>query len=94
MKGVHFLVVSFFSFNAVIAFSEEVPGRTDIFYDSARNMMTATASTNPDYNTQFYYRTRMLVSFRQACVTRAIGHWYSPPINEEKTNGRYDPGAR
>ncbi len=34
------------------------------------------------------------VCFRQACVTRAIGHWYSSLINEEKTNGQYHPGAR
>ena len=28
-----------------------------------------------------------IVSFRQACVTRAKGHWYSPFYNEEKANG-------
>src|SRR5207249_10666107 len=37
---------------------------------------------------------QFLVTFRQAYVTRAIGHWYSPLDNEEKTNGQYDPGSR
>ncbi len=38
--------------------------------------------------------SELFVSFRQACVTGAIGHWYSPLNNEEKANGQYDPGSR
>jgi hypothetical protein len=34
------------------------------------------------------------VPFRQACVTREVGRWYSPLDNEEETNGQYDLKSR
>ena len=38
-------------------------------------------------DSEAYNENGLKVSFRQACVTRAIGHLYSPLNNEEKANG-------
>lgn len=56
-----------------------------MFYDSGRNVVLATANSNPDYNTQYYYIVRMTTYLTKKGLTQSIGWW--------GYNGEYGTGS-
>ena len=74
-----------FLFSVTTSLGQQTSGQTDVFYDSGRNVVFATANSNPDYNTQYYYVVRMTTYLTKKGLTQSIGSW--------GYNGEYGTGS-
>lgn len=58
-----------------ITHAQTTSGRTDAFYDTGRNVVVATASSTPDYSTQYYYRMRIRTALTKNDWVQATDAW-------------------